>query len=102
MKTFKDLIFEKHMISKGIERLPFAMRQRWANAKQATLTFDNGYGVSIVFGEAFYSNGIDTYELAILKDGKLCYDTYITDDVMGWLTEEQVTDIMKKVQGLKD
>lgn len=38
-------------------------------ARQAIMEFENGYGVSVLFGEAFYSNGIDTYEVAILKDG---------------------------------
>ena len=36
----------------------------------------NGYGWSIV-----YLPGQELYEIAILKDGKLCYNTDITDDV---------------------
>jgi hypothetical protein len=70
------------------------------NAKGAILNFSNGHGVSVLFGSGFYSNGIDTYELAVLKDGRLCYDTEITNDVMGWLSKEEVSEVMEKVQNL--
>lgn len=101
MKTFKDLKFSQHSMSKVANTLPLSMRRRYTNLKQATLEFENGYGVSVVFGEAFYSNGVNTYEVGILKGGHLCYDTWITDDVMGYLTEDEVTSTMAKVQELK-
>jgi len=94
MKTFKDLIFKKHPIAlSGLEM--------HKDAKQAEMYFDNEYGVSVIIGKHFYSNGIDTYELAILYKGKLCYNTGITDDVMGYLTESEITQVMIKVQSLK-
>lgn len=52
----------------------------------------------LFFGEMFYSNGIDTYEVAVTKEGKPCYDTPITNDVMGRLNKEGVTSIMKDIQ----
>ena len=64
------------------------------------MEFENGYGVSVLFGYPFCSNGIDTYEVAILKNGYLCYDTYITDDILGYQDEDEVTEIMRKVQEL--
>ena len=85
MKTFKDLVFESHGTGLG---------------SQAVLEFDNGYGVSVLLGDLFYSNGIDTYELAVLKDGFLCYDTPITDDVLGYLTKGKITKVMEKIQKL--
>lgn len=90
MKTFEDLEFVKR------ETCSFDTR----HASQARYTFDNGYEVSVLFGTPFYSDGIDTYEVAILKDGDLCYDTHITDDVLGYRTKEEVTEIMKQVQEL--
>ena len=93
MKTFKDLNFTAHPISKSNIK-------HFKNSKQAIIDFDNGFGVSVVFGNAFYSNGIDTYELAIIKDGSICYSTEITGDVIGHLSEQEVTDIMIKVQNL--
>ena len=91
MKTFKDLDFKKHSIAKsGIER--------YQDAKQATEKFENNYGVSVIFGNCFYSNGKDTYELAILYDGDITYNTGMTNDVLGHLSEEEVSEIMIKVQ----
>lgn len=92
MKTFKDLEFKKHSISS------FEM---YSNAKQAVLNFDNRYGVSVVFGSCFYSNGIDTYEVAVLYDGHITYNTEITNDVICNVSEEQVSEIMTKVQSIK-
>ena len=41
----------------------------------------NGYGWSIV-----YLQGQEVYELAVLKNGKICYHTHITDDVViNWI-----------------
>ena len=84
-KKFKDLEFKKHSAGSG---------------KISQLDFDNGYGVSVIFGSLFYSNGIDIYELAIFKDGNICYDSGITDDVLGHLSEEEVSEYMVKVQNL--
>ena len=85
MKRFEDLEFHDHTITGG---------------KQAILNFDNGYGVSVIFGNMFYSNGVDTYELAIMKDMEIDYTTGITDDVMGHMTKDEITKTMKEVQEL--
>lgn len=92
MKTFKELIFKDHAISK--DSLLFN------GHKQAMLNFDNGYGVSVLFGKSFYSNGVDTFELAVLKDGKLCFDTHITNEVVGYINSDKVTELMKLIQKL--
>jgi len=88
MKTFNDLEFEPHFSMLG-------------GGLRAEMSFENNYGVSVLFGTLFYSNGVDTYEVAILKDGEITYDTDITDDVLGHLSEDEVTEVMKKVQELK-
>lgn len=89
MKTFTDLIFESHPnIMMGF-------------STQATMTFENGYGVSVITGRAAYGSDNAPYELAVLgKDGSLTYDTPITDDVIGHLTPDEVTQLMVKVQKL--
>jgi hypothetical protein len=38
--------------------------------------------------------------LAIFKDGEICYDTPITDDVIGYLTEDDVSETFVKIQKL--
>ena len=93
MKTFKDLNFKKHQLSE--------LSGRYKNHKTAFEVFENGYAVSVLFGESFYSNGIDTYELAILLNGELCYTSGITDGVLGELSEEEVSDIMIRVASLQ-
>ena len=87
IKTFKDLEFKPH---------------RWEpNSLQAVLNFDNDYGVSVLFGDYFYSNtSLNTYEVGILFEGHLCYTTPLTDDVIGYCTESEITEIMRKIQEL--
>ena len=99
IKTFKDLEFEMHPMLLDAKSSQDT-REMLANSKHAGMEFENGYGVSVIFGEQFYSNGIDTYEVGILKDGYLCYDTHLTDDVLGYQDEDEVTEIMRKVQEL--
>ena len=92
MKTFEDLEFKPHEFRE--------------DAKQAVMFFENGYGVSVLFGKPFYSNGIDTYELAVIhRAGEDSFvikcDADITDDVFGYMSKEEVTEAMKEVQELK-
>lgn len=106
-KTFKDLRFEDYMTDRDWKS--DYLRETYKGAKQAVMLFDNNYGVSVLFGKAFYSNGIDSYELAVIQkygtgewDWNICYDTPITDDVLARISEEEVTKVMKQVQDLKN
>jgi hypothetical protein len=70
--------------------------------KKARMHFDNGYGVSVVSHSHSYGGRDGLYEIAVLdSDDKLTYDTPVTNDVIGYLSEEDVTDVMKQVQELK-
>ena len=106
MKTFKDLDFKPWVLDYcdkiGIPfgELPRAFGLYHNDDYIARMNFENGYGVSVLCGKNYYSNGVDTYEVAILKDDKICYDTPITDDVIGYCTFREVSDIMKRVQML--
>jgi hypothetical protein len=62
--------------------------------------FDNGYEVSVVKSKYTYGGDIGLYELAIFKDGEICYDTPITNDVIGYLRPVDVTEVMEKIQKL--
>ncbi len=94
MRTFKDLNFKNHSISESAI-------DSFKGAKQAVEEFENGYGVSVLFGSCFYSNGINSFELAVLNGGEIDYNTGITEDVFGYLSEDEVTEVMRKVQLLK-
>ena len=87
MKTFKDLDFKE--------------RDDGLSGTYAQITFDNGYGASVLLGDAFYSNGVDTYELAVLNNGNLDYSTSITTDVLGGQTEQEVNEALKQIQLLE-
>ena len=62
--------------------------------------FTNGYSGSICFGETFYSNGVDTYELAVMKHGELCYDTVVTNDVVGHATKSDLEEALSVLENL--
>jgi hypothetical protein len=86
MKTFKDLEFKKHGLGEGI---------------QSKLSFDNGYGVSVVRTSWSYGGKDGLYELAVLdENGYLTYNTSVTNDVIGYLSEEEVSNTMEQVQKL--
>lgn len=57
---------------------------------QAIIKYPNGYGASIVQHSFSYGNQEGLFELAVLKNDKLCYDTPITNDVLGWLKESDI------------
>ena len=87
MKTFKDLEFSSMV--------------HYQDGKQAIIYFDNGYGASVVCHEHSYGGKEGLYELAVLdEEGQLCYDTPVTNDVMGYLTEDEVTNLLKQIQEL--
>jgi hypothetical protein len=87
MKTFKDLEFKDHPNGMG--------------GVQAKIQFDNGFGASIVKTPFSYGGTRGLYELAIFgKDGDITYDTPITDDVLGYLSEVKVTETLVKIQAL--
>ena len=96
MKSFKDIIFKPHSFGDGLHGLIF---------------FENGYGVSVVryknpISESFgsYTSNDNEWEVAIIygnkKDWEISYNTHITNDVLGHLTEGEVDWVMIQVQEL--
>ena len=102
MKEFKDLIFKPHIVTKEADKFPYPLNEKYGNAKHAIMNFENGYGVSVIIGKCFLSNGVDTYEVAVLYNGDITYNTEITNDVIGRLSENEVTEVMKQIQLLKE
>ncbi len=87
MKTFEDLVFNPHPNHMG--------------GVQALIQFENGYGASVVCTPYTYGGRNGLYELAVLdKGGHITYDTPITNDVIGHLEKNEVTDILKQIQSL--
>jgi len=67
---------------------------------RATYEFDNNYGVSVIKSAGSYGGSQGLWEVAVLYANDITYNTPITDDVIGFLSEEEVTEIMHKVQAL--
>lgn len=86
MKTFKDLEFRPHRDVDGLH---------------SVMMFDNGYGVSVIKTPFSYGGKMGLYELAVLDSGEdITYNTPVTNDVLGHLSEEEVTKYMIEVQKL--
>jgi len=91
---FNDLTFTPHRIGSG---------------QQAVVFFGNGYGASIVqftifAGAGSYGSERGLWELAVLvgndKDCELTYSTDITDDVLGFLSENDVSEVLDRIESL--
>ena len=71
---------------------------------QAKQFFSNGYGISVVRFPGSYGYAEGLYEVAILEglaeDWNICYDTVITDDVLGHQSEEEVEVLLYEVENL--
>lgn len=75
------------------------LTQEFLNSKQARMDFDNGYGIRVLSGTPFCSDGYYTYEVDIMKDGKLkSVGRY--DEVLGYRTADEITQIMEYLQKL--
>ena len=84
-KTFEDIDFTPHH-----------------GGVAGKIMFDNGYGASVIRHQHSYGGKNGLYELAVLdNDGKLTYDTPVTNDVIGYLSPKEVTDYLIQIQDLK-
>lgn len=64
--------------------------------------FKNGYGASVLRSSYSFGGDRGLFELAVLKDGNICYDTPITNDVIGYLTADEVTEHLQRIEKLPD
>lgn len=64
---------------------------------QERYRFANGYGASLIIEGMAYGG----MELAVIgPDGRCCYDTPITSDVIGYLTRSEVQPILAAIDAL--
>jgi hypothetical protein len=84
--AFEELKFQTHPMGIG---------------QQCIVQFSNGYAASIVQNEFSYGGKDGLYELAVFdRNGHITYDTPITDDVLGYLTEEDVQKTLTNIKNL--
>jgi hypothetical protein len=85
MKEFKDLEFKDLPDGSGI---------------YSRTMFENGFGASVICHKYSYGGKDGLYELAVLDTGGyLHYDNSVANgDVCGYLTEDDVTKLLKEIQ----
>ena len=75
-----------------------------AFGRQKIYKFPNGYGASVVRNKLSYGSKKGLWELAIITfndcSWSLCYDTPITDDVIGNLVWDKVEEYLEKIKNL--
>jgi len=77
----------------------YAKKYEILNGVGYTYQFDNGYGASVVKHDTSYGGDRGLYEIAVLdSSGDLCYSTPITDDVIGFATEDKVLDTLQRIK----
>lgn len=88
-KTFNDLEFKK-------------MDDGFRNGVVCRIHFENGFGASIVSHDYSYGGKQGLYEIAVLDDSdEIHYDNPVANgDVLGYLSEEDVTETLIRIQNL--
>ena len=89
MKTFKDVVFKQHKVSKG--------------SIQGLLMLDNGIELSIVAGSFFYStprkdlstpDAFSSFEVAVFDTNGNFIPTD-SGDVLGWQSREDIDELIQ-------
>jgi len=83
MERFYALKFEPHPFTHGVA---------------AKMDFPNGYTASVVS----YGGDQGLYELAVMRDDEVVYDTPITSDVLSHLTPEEVDKVLGDIMSFKN
>jgi hypothetical protein len=100
IELFNDAVQQTEQVE-----VTFYVHEPWLGGERYEVHFGNGYGASVIrnASELGYSYGgrEGLWELAVLSDNngrwEITHDTTITDDVLGWLTEEDVINTLKKI-----
>ena len=74
-------------------------------AWQWRFKFDNGFGASVIKHFGSYGFEDDLFELAVLRwtgeYHEIAYDTSVTDDVIGFLTNNDVMEYLYQIKNLE-
>lgn len=101
-QTYTDLMFDettKDLEEDMIEKKPFR------DGFSRIFRFKNEYGASCVKHWGSYGSEEDFWEIAVIKFNDnnkwdICYDTKITDDVIGWLDNDGVMKTLRQIKNL--
>jgi hypothetical protein len=72
--------------------------------EQKIYRFPNEFGASVIRHDYSYGHEAGLWELAVIKfeggDWSLNYDTPVTDDVLGHLTDDEVTELLDQIAAI--
>lgn len=101
MIRFEDLEFKDHPLKLEV----LTGFSRYVDAVRCIKWFDNNFGASIVRFHGSYGYEKGLYEIGILckrpKNWGISYQTIMTNDVIGYLTEEDVVQHLFFVERLE-
>lgn len=94
---FEDLVFEEHDFHKLADALgeSYPDYRKSKTCYQARHTLKNGINVSVVIGEKFHSNGVDTYEVCLWTKGGW-------QEVFPYVTDFHIDNILRYAGIIKD
>ena len=93
----------------GFEEFMMVRKEHIMDGVQYLFRFDNEYGASVIKARGTYGYEQDLWELAVLtwdksNNGKwdydLNYNTSITSDVLGWLTDQEIREYLQQIKDL--
>jgi hypothetical protein len=70
------------------------------NGYNKVMTFANGYSASIVSHDMSYGGNKGLFEIAVMYNGDIVYDTPVTSDVVGYLDFAGVVSTLKQIESL--
>ena len=109
-KYYKEKKLKKNRIEEINKKMiykPIKQETTAVGMNQRLFKFDNGFGASVIIGENSYGGKEGLFEIAVIKwtdndEYELTYDTNVTDDVMGYLTETEVQETLKHIEDLTE
>lgn len=98
MKT--DLIYEDYK-NYEVDDGDYNGFEMFGDSFNHRFKFKNGYGASVIKHYGSYGYEEDLFELAVLdSNDHLCYNTSLTDDVIGYLTNDEVLELLEQIKNL--
>lgn len=101
--------FEEYLVERT-DRSTISWTAEEAPGVQYVFRFENNYGASIIKHLGSYGYDKNLWELGVIRFGKydededdeysLTYDTPITNDVEGYLTDEDVRNLLARIKEL--
>lgn len=106
-----DLIydgFKKYEINKPFSKTFNKWLENYGESYSHKFKFDNNYGATVIKCFGSYGYEEDLFELAVIKYddekdtfGNICNSTSITDDILGYLTNNEVLKFLEAIKNLK-